>query len=230
MLPVDHIDAAKSSGSRSVDLDGRCPHVAEKEKRLAWQYRLMPVPSTLRTERLLLRPWRLGDRDTFAALNADARVMEWFPATLTPDESDALADRIEHQMEEQGWGLWAVEVPAVADFIGFIGLSPADDTLGYPSVEVGWRLAASFWGRGYALEGALAAVGFGFEQLALDELVSFTPVGNTRSRRVMEKLGMAHRSEDDFDHPRIPQTSPLCRHVLYRLTKSASFRATMGPA
>ena len=189
----------------------------------------MAVHSTLRTERLLLRPRRLGDRGIFAALNADARVMEWFPATLTRDESNALADRIEQRMDQQGWGLWAVEVPAVADFIGFIGLSPADDTLGYPSVEVGWRLAASFWGRGYAPEGALAAVGFGFQQLALDEIVSFTSVGNRRSRRVMEKLGMAHRSEDDFDHPRIPQTSPLCRHVLYRLTKSAFVRATMGP-
>jgi 3-dehydroquinate dehydratase/shikimate dehydrogenase len=189
---------------------------------------VMAVHSTLRTERLLLRPRRLGDRGIFAALNADARVMEWFPATLTRDESNALADRIEQRMDQQGWGWWAVEVPAVADFIGFIGLSPADDTLGYPSVEVGWRLAASFWGRGYAPEGALAAVGFGFQQLALDEIVSFTSVGNRRSRRVMEKLGMAHRSEDDFDHPRIPQTSPLCRHVLYRLTSLAFFRATMG--
>jgi 3-dehydroquinate dehydratase/shikimate dehydrogenase len=201
-----------------------------RRRKLAWQYRLMAMPSTLRTERLLLRPWRLGDRDTFAALNADARVMEWFPATLIRDESDALADRIEQRMDKQGRGLWAVEVPAVADFIGFIGLSPADDTLGYPSVEVGWRLAASFWGRGYASEGALAAVGFGFQQLALDEIVSFTSVGNTRSRRVMEKLGMTYRSEDDFDHPRIPQTSPLCRHVLCRLTKSAFVRVTMGPS
>jgi RimJ/RimL family protein N-acetyltransferase len=139
----------------------------------------------------------------------------------TGGESDALADRITKHMDDQGWGLWAVEVPGIADFIGFVGLSPADDALGYPSVEVGWRLAAPYWGHGYATEGALAALTFGFHELALSEIVSFTSAGNIRSRRVMEKIGMVHRPEEDFDHPRIPQASPLCRHVLYRLTRAA---------
>jgi 3-dehydroquinate dehydratase/shikimate dehydrogenase len=124
-------------------------------------------------------------------------------------------------MDVQGWGLWAVEVSGIADFIGFVGLSPADETLGYPSVEVGWRLASSYWGHGYAPEGALAALRFGFQTLALEEIVSFTSVGNIRSRRVMEKVGMVRRPGEDFDHQRIPRTSPLCRHVLYRLTHSA---------
>jgi 3-dehydroquinate dehydratase / shikimate dehydrogenase len=181
----------------------------------------MPGDATLRTERLLLRPWRAGDRAAFAELNADPHVMEWFPSTLTRAESDVLAERIERRMDVHGWGLWAVEVPGIADFIGFVGLSPADQTLGYPSVEVGWRLAPSYWGRGYAAEGARAALTFGFQKLALEEIVSFTSVGNVRSRRVMEKLGMVRRPEEDFDHPRIPQVSPLCRHVLYRLTPSA---------
>ena len=175
----------------------------------------------LKTGRLLLRPWRASDRDLFAELNADPRVMELFPSTLTRSESDALVDRITKHMDDQGWGLWAVEVPGIADFIGFVGLSPADDTLGHPAVEVGWRLAALYWGHGYATEGALAALNFGFHEIALNEIVSFTSAGNIRSRRVMEKIGMVHRSEEDFDHPRIPQTSPLCRHVLYRLTRAA---------
>jgi len=95
--------------------------------------------------------------------------------------------------------------PAWCRFAGFVGLHPADSTLGYPSVEVGWRLAAAFWGRGYAPEGALAALRFGFEQLHLKEILSFTSVGNGKSRRVMTRIGMAHSAEDDFDHPRLPQ-------------------------
>jgi 3-dehydroquinate dehydratase/shikimate dehydrogenase len=173
---------------------------------------------TIRTERLVLRPWRAEDRGPFADLNADPRVMEWFPSTLTRAESDALAERITRRIDDHGWGLWAVAVPGVADFIGFIGLSPADVTLGYPSIEVGWRLAAGYWGYGYAPEGAVASLAFGFQHLALHEIVSFTSIGNSRSRRVMEKIGMVRRPEDDFDHPAIPASSPLVRHVLYRLT------------
>ena len=102
----------------------------------------------LRTTRLLLRRWREEDWTAFAELNADPRVMEWFPSTLTRSELDALADRIAQRLNDQDWGLWAVEVPGIADFIGCIALNPADDALGYPSVEVGWRLAASHWGCG----------------------------------------------------------------------------------
>jgi 3-dehydroquinate dehydratase/shikimate dehydrogenase len=174
----------------------------------------------LRTDRLLLRPWRPADRAPFAEMNGDPRVMEWFPSTLTSAESDALADRIAQRVDRDGWGLWAVEVPGVAEFVGFIGLSPADATLGYPAVEVGWRLAAGSWGRGYAPEGAIAALAFGFGELALRDIVSFTSVGNTRSRRVMEKIGMIRRPEDDFDHPSLPDGSPLRRHVLYRSTET----------
>ncbi len=183
-----------------------------------------PDAVTLQTERLVLRPWRSEDRPLFAALNGDPRVMEWFPSTLTREESDSFVDRIEQRFDDHGWGLWAVEVPGVAPFIGFVGLNPADSTLGYPSVEIGWRLAAAFWGHGYAPEGALAALRFGFERLQLDEIVSFTSVGNAKSRAVMTKIGMSRRDEDDFDHPRLPATSPLVRHVLYRIT-AAEFAA-----
>ena len=176
---------------------------------------------TLRTERLLLRPWRDEDRATFAALNADPRVMEFFPSTLTAAESDALADRIIALFNEQGWGLWAVEVVGSHPFVGFIGLNKVDAVLGYPSVEIGWRLIQAAWGHGYATEGARAALRFGFDDLALEEIVAMTAVGNTRSRRVMTKLGMTYRADDDFDHPRVPAGSPLRRHALYRIRRAA---------
>jgi RimJ/RimL family protein N-acetyltransferase len=178
------------------------------------------MPTSIATERLLLRPWRASDRAPFAALNADPLVMEWFPTLLSAAESDAMADAIEQRMTDQGgWGLWAVEVPAVADFIGFVGLNPAQETLGHPTVEIGWRLAAEHWGRGYAPEAARASLAHGFDSLGLEEIVAFTSTGNQKSRRVMEKIGMSHQPDRDFDHPRIPEGSPLRRHVLYAIRR-----------
>ena len=179
----------------------------------------MTTIATLRTARLLLRPWRDNDRAPFAALNADPKVMEHFPRTSTREETDVWVDRIVARMERQGFGLWAVEVAGVADFIGFIGLNPADAVLGRPVLEIGWRLAAEHWGRGYATEGARASLAHAFDVLGKDEVVSFTTTANQRSRRVMEKLGLVHRPEDDFDHPGVPPTWPGRRHVLYRITR-----------
>ena len=175
---------------------------------------------TLRTERLVLRPWRESDRGPFAAINADPRVMEHFPRVKTREESDAGFDGIVARMERQGYGLWAVDVPGIAEFIGFIGLNPADGALGRPVLEVGWRLAAEHWGRGYATEGGRASLAHAFEALGQAEVVSFAPAGNERSRRVMEKLGMRRRPEDDFDHPGVPATWPGRRHVLYRISRA----------
>ena len=172
----------------------------------------------IETERLLLRQWRPEDRDAFAALNADPVVMEHFPAPLTRPESDALADRASVWLEEHGWGLWAVEVKDGAAFIGFTGLAvPRFEAEFTPCVEVGWRLAADQWGRGYAPEAARAALRHGFEEVGLDEIVSFTSLVNLRSQRVMEKIGMTRAGE--FDHPRIPGHR-LARHVLYRMRRS----------
>jgi RimJ/RimL family protein N-acetyltransferase len=179
------------------------------------------APATLRTERLLLRQWRASDRPAFAALNADPRVMEWFPETLTREQSDAMAESVERRMREQGYGLWAVEVPGAAEFIGIVGLNHLDTTLGSPVVEVAWRLAADHWGRGYAPEAATASLSHGFGTLGLTEIVALTPVGNARSRRVMEKIGMTRDPRADFDHPELPPDSPLRRHVLYRITRAA---------
>jgi RimJ/RimL family protein N-acetyltransferase len=175
----------------------------------------------LRTERLLLRPWRASDRPDFARINSDIRVVECLPGVLTRDESDAMVDRIEAHIERHSFGLWAVEVPGEVDFIGFIGLSiPIFEAPFTPCVEIGWRLDADHWGRGYAQEGARAALAFGFETLGLDEIVSFTVPHNLRSRRVMEKIGMTRDHTGDFDHPRLPEGHPLRRHVLYRLKRS----------
>lgn len=179
------------------------------------------IPS-LRTERLLLRPWRDSDLEPFARLNADPDVMRHFPSTLEPKESNALVARIRKHFDDHGFGLWAVEVPYVAPFIGFIGLwTPTFVAPFTPCVEVAWRLAQEYWGHGYATEGARAAVRFGFDQLGLDDVVSFTVPRNQASRRVMEKLGMFHHERDDFDHPRLPLGHPMRRHVLYRLSAQA---------
>ena len=171
----------------------------------------------LRTDRLLLRRWRPEDREPFAALNADPVVMEHFPSVLTTAESDAFVDRIEARFDEHGYGLWAVEVPGVAPFIGFIGLSPVPDELPFaPAMEVGWRLAHRYWGQGYATEGARAALRCGTEDFEITEFVSMTARSNLRSQRVMRRLGMVRHERDDFDHPRVPVGSALRRHVLYR--------------
>jgi len=176
----------------------------------------------LRTERLLLRGWRASDRAPYAALNADPVVMEHFPAPLTRSESDDHVDRMAATLDAQGWGLWAVEVPGEADFIGFIGLAvPGFDAPFMPCVEVGWRLARSAWGQGYAPEGARAVLASAFDELGLDQVVSFTSVGNAKSRRVMEKIGMTHDPSEDFDHPNVAEGSPIRRHVLYRIRKPA---------
>ena len=185
-----------------------------------WVVLPVSVSRELHTARLILRRWRPSDRDLFAALNADARVMEHLPARLSRDESDAFAERIEQHFDHHGFGLWAVEIPDVAALAGFVGLSVPPFVARFtPCVEVGWRLAAAHWGCGYATEGARATLTYGFKEVGLDEIVSFTVPGNVRSRRVMEKLGMVHWPADDFDHPTAPER--LRRHVLYRIGRQA---------
>ncbi|MCC5575346.1 GNAT family N-acetyltransferase [Microtetraspora sp. AC03309] len=170
----------------------------------------------IETERLVLRRWQEKDREPFAALNADPEVMEYFPATLTRERSDALADRVAAEFDDCGFGLWAVELSGT--FIGFTGLSvPRFIAHFTPCVEIGWRLARSAWGHGYATEAARAALRHGFGELGLKEIVSFTAKQNMRSQRVMERIGMTRDPEGDFDHPTLDEDSPLRRHVLYRV-------------
>jgi RimJ/RimL family protein N-acetyltransferase len=145
--------------------------------------------------------------------------MEFFPALLTPEETDAGIARVQNHFNRHGFGFYAAEFRENETFIGFVGLNiPSFDAPFMPAVEIGWRLAFDFWGRGLATEGARAVIDHAFKTLGLTSLVSFTVPANMRSRRVMEKLGMVHDSTGDFDHPNLPVGHPLQRHVLYRLS------------
>jgi RimJ/RimL family protein N-acetyltransferase len=186
----------------------------------------------IRTERLLLRRWREADRAPFAAMNTDPEVVAHLQGPRSREESDAFVDRIERQWDERGWGLWAVEVPGEAPFVGYVGLWPAG-FVAPGAVEVGWRLARPFWGRGYATEAGAEALRFGFREVGLDEIISFTVPQNERSRRVMERIGLVRDATRDFDHPNVDAKAfpHLVRHVLYRLRRDMweTTRARQGP-
>ena len=185
----------------------------------------MSSPRQLKTARLLLRRWRETDHEPFAALNADPVVMEYFPARLSRAESDDLIARIEAGFAAQGYGLWALEARATGELLGFTGLAvPSLSAHFTPAVEVGWRLARSAWGKGYATEAGLASIAFGFRDVGLDEIVSFTSATNARSRAVMKRIGMTHDPADEFDHPELEETNPLRPHVLYRISATALAR------
>jgi len=179
------------------------------------------TPITLSTPRLILRSWRDEDADPFAAMFDDPAVMEFMLPNKDRAEIDAIIGHIKLHFAEHGFGLWAVEVPGVAPFIGYVGLStPRFDARFMPAVEVGWRLASAYWGKGYATEGAKAALEAGFAKFDLQEIVSFTVPANARSWRVMQRIGMKRDPADDFDHPRVPDGSPLKRHLLYRIDRA----------
>ncbi len=172
----------------------------------------------LRSDRLLLRPWRDDDREPFAAMGQDPAVMEYLLGPMDRAASDAMVGRIQAHMAEHGFGWWAVELPGACPFIGFVGLAHVTFEAPFtPAVEVGWRLAQAHWGRGYATEAARLAIGHGFQRLGLSEIVAFTVPANRRSQAVMARLGMTRDPADDFDHPRVPDGHPLKRHVLYRI-------------
>ena len=172
---------------------------------------------TLYTERLVLRPWRDEDAARFAAMSADPQVMEHYPSVLTREQADAVTTRIRGHFTREGFGMWALEAPGVAPFVGFTGLARPGFM---PVVEVGWRLGREYWGRGYATEAARAAVAWGFTELALDEIVAFVVPANVRSQQVMERLGMARDQSANFEHPAIPIGHRLRPHWLYRLSRA----------
>lgn len=192
--------------------------------RPVWERLQSQSPPPRPRPRVRLRGWREADLEPFAKMNADPRVAEFLPSTLTRQESDAFVGRIEMAFATRQFGLWAVERIDVEQrpFIGFVGLSvPTFDAEFTPCVEIGWRLAPEHWGLGLATEAAQMVVHHAFEVLGLPQVVSFTVPENRASRRVMEKLGMTHDPGDDFDHPNLRPGHPLRRHVLYRLLPSA---------
>jgi len=169
----------------------------------------------IETERLVLRDWREEDIATYAAMCADPEVMRHFPALLSFDDASAQARRIRAHLGRAGWGLWAVEIKRGAPFVGFVGLSRPDFRPG--DVEIGWRLARSAWGHGYATEAARAALDHGFVELGLAEIISFTVPANVPSQRVMERLGMVRDPSASFEHPAVPEGNPLRLHWLWRV-------------
>ena len=174
---------------------------------------------SLRTSRLLLRPWRDADVAPYAELSADPAVMEFLQPATEPGAAEAWVARVRAHWRRCGFGQWVVEIPGEASLIGVVGLSTvAYDAHFTPAVEVAWRLARAQWGRGYATEAARAALDYGFDTLGLAEIVAVTVPANLRSRRVMERLGMTRAPKDDFDHPNVPE-GPLKRCVLYRLRR-----------
>jgi RimJ/RimL family protein N-acetyltransferase len=174
------------------------------------------------TARLILRPWKSEDFLPYAEMNSDPRVREFFPSLLTREESDAEIRRFQSAYERDGFGLYAAELSATGEFVGFIGLqtiSIAVPLVAQPAVEIGWRLSHAHWGKGLATEAARAVIQYAFGTLLLLEIVATTVPANLRSRRVMEKISMKHFPALDFDHPLLPEGHPLQRHVLYALTK-----------
>lgn len=176
----------------------------------------------LTTPRLILRRWNDADLEPFAAMNADPLTMRFMPSVMSLEETRILIGRLEEHHQLHGFGVWAVEAPGIAELVGFTGLQRVTfDAPFVPAVEIGWRLAPEFWGRGFATEAARACLRFGFETLNLDQIVSFTVPANKPSWSVMERLEMSRDASGDFDHPRLPVGHALRRHVLYRMRRDA---------
>lgn len=182
----------------------------------------MDSTAEFRTERLLLRPWRVSDLEALAEITADPRVMLDLPAPLSRAESDALVERSCAHFRQHGYGLWAVEAPGVAPFIGLAGLWHVGAGVPVaPCVEIGWRLSPTHWGRGYATEAARGLLAFAFGKTGLQEVVGFTVCFNLRSRRVMEKVGMERDPSRDFTHPLLPAQHPFKQQLLYQIGRPA---------
>ncbi|WXL27645.1 GNAT family N-acetyltransferase [Ectopseudomonas mendocina] len=178
----------------------------------------------LETSRLILRLWRKSDLDGFAELNADSQVMRHFPACLTRQQSDALAERCQGYIESQGWGFWAIEEKASGQFVGFTGLHHQPEKFSFsPCTEIGWRLHRRFWGRGYATEAAIVCLDYAFDDLGLLEVVAFTAHSNHRSEAVMRRLGMSFKQT--FLHPDVDPESSLSTHLLYGIEQGQYRRA-----
>jgi RimJ/RimL family protein N-acetyltransferase len=175
---------------------------------------------TIETARLILRDWRDADLEPWIAMNCDPRVTEFFAKSYTRELSESAAATMREQLNRNGHGWWAVEVRGGPSFAGVIALQEVPFQAPFtPANEIGWRFAFDNWGRGYATEGARAALDFAFNELSWREVVAFTAATNVRSQRVMERLGMTHQPIDDFDHPKIEPGHPLRRHVLYRIRR-----------
>lgn len=177
----------------------------------------------LETARVVLRQWRSEDYAEFASMNADPDVMRYFPSLLSRKGSDALTRKFDNLVAEKGWGFWAAERKSDGAFMGLVGLNQVDDLPFASCMEVGWRLAKAYWGKGYATETAEASLHFAFSVLGQDRVVAFTTLTNARSRKVMSRLGMEDQQEN-FLHPRVPESTGLREHVYYEVSRDRFYR------
>ena len=178
---------------------------------------------SIATDRLVLRPFTEADLAPFAVLNAHPLVVESLGSSPTRAQSDAMVARFADELAREGWGLWAVEVVGGEPLVGMVGLHRVAPALPFaPAVEVAWRFHPAHWGHGYATEAAAAALDFGFGAGGLEEIVAITTTLNLRSQAVMQRIGMVRDPAADFDHPSLPQGSPLRRHVLYRARRGVT--------
>lgn len=174
----------------------------------------------IETKRLILREWGSEDIQAFAALNQDPQVMEFFPGLKSLEESKAFIQKSQEHFKLHSFGWYAVELKNTGKFIGSVGLFYIDPIFPFaPAVEIGWRLAAQYWGYGYATEAARAVLRYGFTKFGFGEIVAVTVPNNLKSQRVMEKIGMIRDINGDFANPKLPVDHPLSMHVLYRITK-----------
>ncbi|HVW61078.1 MAG TPA: GNAT family N-acetyltransferase [Puia sp.] len=193
----------------------------------------MTAAAHIQTDRLLLRSWKTSDHEPFIRMNQDPRVRKYFPGLLTREESLAHITVIDKNIRQDGYGLFAAELKATGEFIGFIGFSqpgfdlpiepvrhpgPTAHHRTTPCVEIGWRLAAPFWGQGLATEGATACLETAFQKWGMTDIYSFTSIYNQPSENVMIRIGMTRQGT--FAHPSLPADSWLSEHVLYKITKT----------
>ena len=177
--------------------------------------------SHLKTERLIFREWTDKDREPFARMNGDPVIMEYLPRPLDEKASNKLVDRFQQHFDKHGYGLYAVEVKETGQFAGFVGLNRVEFKSHFtspqnPVTEIAWRLDYEFWGQGYGSEAAAAVLKHGQKKLNLKDIVSFTVHDNVRSIHLMEKIGLKHDKDGDFDYPTLRKGHPLGRFVLYR--------------
>lgn len=176
---------------------------------------------SIKTSRLILRPWQQNDLESYFLMNQDTKVLEFLPGAVSKEQCIDFMQYQNQQLENRGFMLWAVELQSTGELLGFTGLNYFDKPTHFsPAVEIGWRLGSQYWGFGYATEGALAVLHYGFNHLEINEIVAFTVPDNLRSRKVMERIGMTHEVDGSFAHPKLPTDHHLSKHVLYRIKKS----------
>lgn len=172
----------------------------------------------LETDRICLREWLPEDSEPFSRMNSDPLIMEYFPRVLDEAATDKLIGRFQDHFKQYGFGMYALENKETQKFMGFVGLAHVRDIFPFgPTVEMAWRLEYEYWGKGFASEAARAVLDYAFNELKLNEVVAFSVYDNLRAIHMMEKLGMAHDENGDFDYPKLPKGHSLGRHVLYRL-------------